>query len=47
LRDYLYIPLGGSRYGLRRQMLALFITMFLAGLWHGAGWVYAVFGILH
>lgn len=47
LRDYLYIPLGGSRYGLQRQMLALFITMFLAGLWHGAGWVYAVFGILH
>ena len=47
LRDYLYIPLGGNRYGLQRQMLALFITMFLAGLWHGAGWVYAVFGILH
>lgn len=47
LRDYLYIPMGGSRHGLSRQMLVLFITMFLAGLWHGAGWTYAVFGVLH
>jgi D-alanyl-lipoteichoic acid acyltransferase DltB (MBOAT superfamily) len=39
--------MGGSRHGLTRQMLVLFITMFLAGLWHGAGWTYAVFGILH
>ncbi len=47
LRDYLYIPMGGSRYGLTRQMVVLFITMFLAGLWHGAGWTYAVFGVMH
>lgn len=47
LRDYLYIPMGGSRHGLSRLMLSLFITMFLAGLWHGAAWTYIVFGILN
>jgi D-alanyl-lipoteichoic acid acyltransferase DltB (MBOAT superfamily) len=37
LRDYLYIPLGGSRLGLPMQVWALFATMALGGLWHGAG----------
>lgn len=47
LRDYLYIPLGGSRYGPRRQITAVMITMLLGGLWHGAGWAYAAWGGYH
>ncbi len=37
LRDYLYIPLGGSRHGKARRYMNLMITMLLGGLWHGAG----------
>jgi D-alanyl-lipoteichoic acid acyltransferase DltB (MBOAT superfamily) len=47
LRDYLYIPLGGNRHGLKVQLLALFATMALAGLWHGAGLTFVVWGIAH
>ena len=47
LRDYLYIPLGGSRQGLSIQLGALFATMALGGLWHGAGWTFIVWGVLH
>ncbi|MBE9125806.1 MULTISPECIES: MBOAT family O-acyltransferase [unclassified Coleofasciculus] len=47
LRDYLYIPLGGSRRGEVRRYTNLFITMLLGGLWHGAGWTYVVWGGLH
>jgi D-alanyl-lipoteichoic acid acyltransferase DltB (MBOAT superfamily) len=47
LRDYLYIPLGGNRHGLARQLAALMITMALGGLWHGAGWTFVVWGVLH
>lgn len=47
LRDYLYIPTGGSRLGLPRQILALMVTMLLGGLWHGAGWTFVVWGGLH
>jgi alginate O-acetyltransferase complex protein AlgI len=47
LRDYIYIPLGGSRYGGRRTYFALMLTMLLAGLWHGANWTYVAFGGLH
>ena len=47
LRDYLYISLGGNRRGKFRTYLNLFITMFLAGLWHGAGWTYVFFGCVH
>lgn len=47
LRDYLYIPLGGSRYGSGRLLLALMGTMFLGGLWHGAGWTFVIWGVLH
>lgn len=46
LRDYLYIPLGGSRGGRRRTARNLLITMCLAGLWHGAGWTFVVWGAL-
>ena len=47
LRDYLYIPLGGSRKGSLRRYLNLFITMLLGGLWHGAGWPFVIWGALH
>jgi alginate O-acetyltransferase complex protein AlgI len=47
LRDYLYIPLGGNRHGLVRQIIALMLTMSLGGLWHGAGWLFIIWGTLH
>lgn len=47
LKDYLYIPLGGSRHGLRRTGLNLMATMLLGGLWHGAAWTFIVWGGLH
>ena len=47
LRDYLYIPLGGGRQGMLIQALALTTTMFLGGLWHGAGWTFVVWGLMH
>lgn len=47
LRDYLYIPLGGSRHGLPRHLIALFTTMLLGGLWHGAGWQFLLWGAMH
>jgi alginate O-acetyltransferase complex protein AlgI len=46
-RDYLFIPLGGSRLGARRTVLNLFVVMFLAGLWHGAAWTFVVWGLVH
>lgn len=45
LRDYIYIPLGGSRQGEFRTNLNLLITMVLAGLWHGAVWTMALWGL--
>jgi len=47
LRDYLYIPLGGSRNGKLRTDINLFLTMFLGGLWHGASWNFLLWGSLH
>jgi alginate O-acetyltransferase complex protein AlgI len=44
LRDYLYIPLGGSKLGPSRTQVNLMITMLLGGLWHGAGWNWVVWG---
>ena len=46
-RDYLYIPLGGNKRGKIRQLWNLMITMLLAGLWHGAGWTFVLWGALH
>jgi alginate O-acetyltransferase complex protein AlgI len=46
-RDYLFIPLGGSRRGTRRTLLNLVLTMFLVGLWHGAAWTFVVWGLVH
>jgi alginate O-acetyltransferase complex protein AlgI len=47
LRDYLYIPLGGSQNGLAGYVFATMATMGLCGLWHGAGWTFVVWGLWH
>ncbi|WP_426054062.1 MBOAT family O-acyltransferase [Janthinobacterium sp. PSPC2-1] len=47
LRDYLYIPLGGSRHGEAMRYRNLMLTMLLGGLWHGAGWTFVIWGGLH
>ncbi len=47
LRDYLYIPLGGSRGGQLATVRNLMITMLLGGLWHGAAWSFVAWGLLH
>jgi alginate O-acetyltransferase complex protein AlgI len=47
LRDYLFIPLGGSRGGEWKTCRNLLITMALGGLWHGARWNFVAWGVLH
>ena len=47
LRDYVYIPLGGSRKGSVRTQINLFLTMLVAGLWHGASWSFILWGAGH
>ena len=47
LRDYLYIPLGGSRHGTAATYRNLIVTMLLGGLWHGAGWNFVLWGLYH
>ena len=46
LRDYLYIPLGGSRKGTGKTYRNLMVTMLLGGLWHGANWTFVVWGAI-
>jgi D-alanyl-lipoteichoic acid acyltransferase DltB (MBOAT superfamily) len=46
-RDYVYIPLGGSRCTRKRRYLNLFITFLLSGIWHGANWTFAIWGGLN
>ncbi|MVN78585.1 MBOAT family protein [Hymenobacter sp. HMF4947] len=46
-RDYVYIPLGGSRRGAARTQLNVFLVFLLSGLWHGASWTFIVWGALH
>jgi len=46
-RDYVYIPLGGSRKGSVRVQINLLVTMLLCGLWHGADWAFVIWGGLH
>lgn len=46
-RDYLYIPLGGSRKGKTRTYLNVFTIFLVSGLWHGAAWTYVIWGSLH
>ena len=47
LRDYVYIPLGGSRGGMGATVRNLMLTFLVAGIWHGAGWTFIVWGLLH
>ena len=47
LRDYVYIPLGGTRAGVIHEYANLIVTMTLGGLWHGAGWTFVMFGAVH
>ena len=47
LRDYVYIPLGGNRFGSLRTYRNLFVTMILGGLWHGAGLAFLLWGLFH
>ncbi|WP_309398267.1 MBOAT family O-acyltransferase [Cerasicoccus maritimus] len=47
LRDYVYITLGGNRKGPVMRDVNLMATMFLGGIWHGAGWTFVLWGVLH
>ncbi len=47
LRDYLYIPLGGNRHGKYHTYINIFITFLLGGLWHGATWMFVIWGGIH
>ena len=47
LRDYVYIPLGGSRVALPRVYMNLMITFLVSGVWHGAGWTFVAWGLIH
>lgn len=47
LRDYIYIPLGGNRLGKMRNYLNLFSVFLIGGLWHGASWMFVIWGALH
>jgi alginate O-acetyltransferase complex protein AlgI len=46
-REYLYIPLGGNRLGRLREVFNLLLVMGVAGLWHGAGWTFVLWGLIH
>lgn len=46
-RDYVYIPLGGSRRGSLITYRNLFITFLISGIWHGAAWTFVIWGVLH
>ena len=47
LRDYLYLPLGGNRFGELMTYRNIMVTMALGGLWHGASWNFLIWGLLH
>jgi len=47
LREFVYIPLGGNRSGQLRAYLNIFITFLVGGIWHGAGWTFILWGLLH
>ena len=46
-REYVYIPMGGNRLGLKRQILNLFFVWFLTGFWHGANWNFIIWGLYY
>lgn len=47
IRDYIYIPMGGNRRGWGRTQMNVMAGMLISGLWHGANWTFAVWGLLH
>lgn len=47
IRDYIYIPLGGSKKGFVRTQFNLLVAMLLSGIWHGYGWNFFVWGLIH
>ncbi|HNU68192.1 MAG TPA: MBOAT family O-acyltransferase [Myxococcota bacterium] len=47
LRNYVYYPLGGSHCSTARTYWNLWLTLFLIGIWHGAGWTFVVYGTIH
>ncbi len=47
LQQYVYVPLGGNRNGTARTCANLFLTFLIGGIWHGAGWTFVIWGILH
>ncbi len=47
LRDYIYIPLGGNRVGKYRNYLNLFSVFLIGGIWHGASWMFVIWGAMH
>ena len=47
MTNYLYIPLGGNRLGERKTLRNLFIVFMASGIWHGAGWNFVIWGVLH
>jgi D-alanyl-lipoteichoic acid acyltransferase DltB (MBOAT superfamily) len=47
LRDYIYIPLGGSKNGCSIQIFSVIVTFLIGGIWHGAGWNFIIWGLLH
>lgn len=47
LRDYIYIPLGGSRCSKSRTYLNILVTFLVSGIWHGANWTFIIWGVLH
>lgn len=47
LRDYIYIPLGGNKNGYSIQIFSVIVTFLIGGIWHGAGWNFIIWGILH
>ena len=47
LTQYIYIPLGGNRLGYARTYTNILIVFFISGFWHGAGWTFVIWGLLH
>ncbi len=46
-RDYVYVPLGGNKKGLPNQISLIFLVFIVSGLWHGAGWNFIIWGVIH
>ena len=47
LKEHIYIPLGGNKFGKKQQIIALMTTMIIGGIWHGAGWNFLLWGAMH